>query len=155
MSLTFERSEHTEAVVKILRKVNGEASYMTLASQSKLPVARLKSVLSSARRILKRDKILFGVVIGQGLKRLSDQDKVVKSESTKKRMARTADRGIKDLETIEQFERLSQTDQLKVTTNRTILNLTRQQLRVKAVPPPEPMATPEIPNVTTLARLHK
>lgn len=138
--LTFERSPDTDATITALRGINELTSYDTLAKRAGLRVHRLKAVLTSARRALRAEKMLFGIERGIGVRRMADLDKVKKSEDTKKRMSRTAKRGIKELETIEHFELLQPTDQLVVTTNRTIFHLTRQQLSVKAVPPPPPNA---------------
>lgn len=152
MEMNFERSPQTDAIVSILRQVNDDISYVDLALRSNLPVSRTKELLGSARRILRRQKIMFGTILGEGLKRLGDTDKVRKSEDNKKRMARAAGRAIRELDTIEAFERLSNSDQLIVTTNRTILNLTRGQLMTKpTMPTTAPQA--ETPSTTNLLRL--
>jgi hypothetical protein len=142
--LTFERSPDTEAAVVALRGINELTSYETLAKRAGLKVARLKGVLPSARRILRAEKMLFGIERGIGVRRMADLDKVRKSEDTKKRMSRTAKRGIKELETIEHFELLAPPDQLVVTTNRTIFHLIQQQSGVKnaAIAAASPTAAP-------------
>ena len=124
MNPIFARSPETEAVAKTLRGVNGEISYQTLAASAGLQIGRLKQILSSARRILLKDKIAFGVIQNYGLKRLGDSDKVVESRADVKKLRRAAKRGKKKLSTIESFERLTPREQLVATTARTIFSLT-------------------------------
>src|SRR4051812_43492873 len=96
MPLTFERNIDTDAVVIALRGVNDEISYRSLASQTGLSVSRAKQVLASARRALRSEGVLFGVVRGEGLRRLTDSDIVKKPEAFKKRVFRGAGRELKD-----------------------------------------------------------
>ena len=146
MPLTFERSADTDAVIIALRGCNNEISYKDLARQAGLTLPRTKSVLRSARRALRSENgVLFGTIIGEGLRRLTDADLVKKPEAFKKRVFRGAGREIKDLATISDFANLSKSDQHSVTTNRTVLNVLRQQALVKPEPPsagltPQPMA---------------
>lgn len=146
MPLTFERSADTDAVIIALRGCNNEISYIDLARQAGLTVDRTKQVLSSARRALRSESgVLFGTIVGEGLRRLTDADKVKKPEAFKKRVFRGAGREIKDLATISDFGNLEKSDQHSVTTNRTVLNVLRQQAMVKPEPPkvgtaPQPMA---------------
>jgi hypothetical protein len=153
--LNFERSPDTEAVIIALRGVNEEATYQGLAKQANMSLLRLKSVLRSARQILRREKILFGTITGVGVKRLADTDKVRKSEDNKKRMANAAKRGIKELDTIEHFELLIPIDQLTVTTNRTIFHLTRQQLKAMPKAEPVPASSTTASNADLAANLVK
>jgi hypothetical protein len=126
MPLIFERSIDTENAINALRKVNGEVSYDELAARSHLSVKRLKQVLPSARRVLRKENILFGTIFGHGLKRLGDLEKAHASEAAKKRIGNTAKRALKDLDTIENFGALPNVEQLSVTTNRTIFHLVRE-----------------------------
>lgn len=136
MPMTFERTSETDAVVMVLRGCNNEISYFDLAKQAGLSVYRAKQVLASARRILRAESgVLFGVIRGQGLRRLVDTDKVKKPEAFKKRVFRGSGRELKDLATISNFAGLSKADQHSVATNRTILNVLRQQAIVKPEPP--------------------
>lgn len=146
MPITFERSADTDAVIVALRGCNGEIGYNELAKQAGLSVQRMKQVLSSARRALRSESgKLFGTIKGEGLRILTDADKVKKPEAFKKKVFRGAGREIKDLATISDFGNLSKTDQHNVTTNRTVLNVLRQQALVKPEPKkqetaPQPMA---------------
>lgn len=151
MALSFERSPDTDAVIVALRGCNDEISYTALAQQAGLSLARTKSVLRSARNALRAEsRILFGTIVGEGLKRLSDQDKVRKPEAFKKRVLRGAGREIRDLATISSFEQLSKTDQHSVTTNRTVLNVLRQQAMVRPEPQKTQMAPQPMANVSRL-----
>jgi hypothetical protein len=153
MAMIFERSPDTDAMIKVLRGCNDQISYQDMARQAGLSLHRAKSVLPSARRALRSDGgVLFGVIRGEGLKRLTDLEKVKKPEAFKKKVFRGAGREIKDLSTIN-FECLSKTDQHSVTTNRTVLNVLRQQAKVK----PEPatataFTTNPAPNVDLLIK---
>lgn len=129
MSLSFERSAATDAVIRVLRAVNGDITYADIATRAKLPLTVTKTALHSARRILRREKILFGTEIGIGLKRLGDTEKVQLSQTHRHRLGKASGRALKDLTTIENFEALSNVDQLQVTTNRTIFELIRTHTR--------------------------
>jgi len=115
----------------VLRAVNNEMDYKTIAKQAELSLKRTMNVLNSARRILRNEKIHFGAIRGVGLHRLSDDDKVKHPESFKKRVDRGAKREEAVLDSISDFEGLSQTDRHSVTTNKTILNLIRTHATVK------------------------
>lgn len=143
MNPTFARSPETEAVAKTLRGVNGEISYKTLASAAGVTIPRCKTLLASARRILLKERVSFGTIRSFGLRRLADADKVVKSEDDKKKMGRVAKRGIKNLASIEAFDRLEPRQQLVVSTNRTIFALTLDHTRTKPQPQDPPPAAPE------------
>lgn len=147
--LTFERSIDTQTVIDTLRGVNDEISYGHLAQRCKLSTARVKQVLASARRSLRRENILFGVIFGQGLRRLGDLDKARKTENIKRKISRAAKREIKDLATIEHFEALPNIEQTMVSTNRVVLHVIAQQAMVK---PELKQSAPsaQVPNVARL-----
>jgi hypothetical protein len=135
MAMTFERSPDTDAVIRILRGCNDEISYLDLARQAGLSMQRMKAMLPSARRAIRAQSgVLFGVIRGEGLRVLRDTDKVRKPEAFKRKVMRGAGREIKDLSTISDFNGLDKADQHSVTTNRTILNVIRQQAQVKVEP---------------------
>jgi hypothetical protein len=142
MHIIFTRSQDTESVVKILRSANREISYETLAAATNLTIPRLKSLLPSARRILLKEKISFGTIRSFGLSRLDDSGKATKSEDDKKKVGRAAKRGLKNIESIETFDRLGTREQLVVSTNRTIFSLTLNHSRTTPQPPKE-TAVPE------------
>ncbi len=153
MPLSLERSPDTDSVIVALRGCNNEISYQDLAKQAGLSVIRAKQVLASARRAIRSESgVLFGCIIGFGLRRLTDQDKVKKPESFKKRVFRGAGREIKDLNTISDFGQLAKVDQHSVTTNRTVLNVLRQQALVKPEPRKEPITPQPMANIAQLIK---
>lgn len=147
MPMTFERSADTDAVIIALRGCNNEISYTDLARQAGLTVARTKAVLPSVRRALFSESgVLFGVIWGIGLRRLTDADKVKKPEAFKRRVVRGAGREIKHLGSID-YPNLQKSDQHSVTTNRTVLNVLRAQAKVKPeLPKPSPIAPQPMAN---------
>lgn len=155
MRANFERSALTETIVSILRGVNSEISYQTLANGTRVSIEQIKKSLPSAQRILAGEGILFGRVTGFGLRRLTDQDTARKSEQRKRRMFNQGKYGLKELGTIKEFERLSSADQLLVTTNRTVFSLTLKELSRPMQAPPEPKADPPLPSAENLINLHK
>jgi hypothetical protein len=152
MPMTFERSPDTDAVILALRGCNNEISYRDLARQSGLTLGRAKQVLGSARRALRSDKILFGIIRGEGLRRLTDSDKVKKPEAFKKRVFRGAGRELKDLSTIANFGALEKSEQNSCTINRTVLNVLRQQARVIPETPKSDIAPQPMANVSQLIK---
>jgi hypothetical protein len=148
--MIIERSPDTDAVASVLRDANGEISYETIARKTKLPIDRVKAVNQSAQRILLKEGITFSAIRGFGLKRLTDQDKVIEPESRKKRMRRAATLGLKRLETISDFGRLTQAEQHSVTINRTIFNVIRSQAMTKTRTDPPKIAPQPMPNVSKL-----
>jgi len=122
-----ERSPDTNLVVTALRGVNGDVAYVALAAQVDLPVARVKTLLPSARNILRAEQgILFDVVRGVGLRRLDNQGKVKKVDTAVKKISRAAKRGEKELRTVD-YGALSKTDQHHVTTQRLFFHAVRGQ----------------------------
>lgn len=155
MALTFERSPDTDAVIAALRGCNNEISYRDLARQSGLSFGRTKQVLASARRALRADKILFGTVRGEGLRRLTDSDIVKKPEAFKKRVFRGAGRELKDQSMIANFGGLEKVEQHTSTINRTVLNAMRAQANVKAEAPKVKTAPQPMANVAQLIQAKK
>jgi hypothetical protein len=154
--MSFERSADTDSVIIALRGCNNEVSYRDLANQAGLTLQRTKQVLASARRVLRADNgVLFGVIRGVGLRRLTDVDKVKKPEAFKKRVFRGAGREIKDLGTISDFGGLSKADQHSVSTNRTVLNVLRHQSNVKPEPPKATTAKQPMPDIAKLISMNK
>ena len=150
MALAFERSPDTDATIDVLRACNDEIGYRDLAKRAGLSLPRMKSVLASARRVLAKDGILFGAIRGEGLKRLTDHDKVRKPEQFKKRVFKGAGRELKHLATISDFGALQKTEQHSVTLNRTILGAIRQSASVKPDKVVEKTVSAPLPDVTKL-----
>jgi hypothetical protein len=151
--MTFERSTDTDAVIVVLRGCNNEISYTDLARQAGLTVVRAKQVLASARRAVRAESgVLFGCIWGEGLRRLTDVDKVKKPEKFKKRVFRGAGREIKDLSTIADLGALQKSEQHSVALNRTVLNVIRQQAMVKPEPSKMKVAALPLPDIDKLTQ---
>jgi len=159
MAINTDRSPDTQAVVDVLRGVNGEILYKDLARRASLSLARTKSVLTNARRILQGDNILFGTMTGIGLKRLTDEDKVRLPRNDFKKLKRAARRARKKSETIDNFDQLSLVNQTQVTTDRYLFSLIEGQAESQlkpAAPSTKPVVeAPEMPTAENLIRLKK
>lgn len=142
---TFTRSSETAAIVSLLRGTNGSVSYDTIISYSSIsaelgrPLDKLRGAISSARRILENEKIVFAVERGIGLRRLSDSEVVKSSEQMKASIRRAAHRGSRRLDAVAAPELLDNKTQLAMVTNRTIFNAI------------EAAATPESPKAEVVA----
>lgn len=133
----FKRSQLTETVIGVLRGVNDEISYSELAKRAKVSVPDVKKVISSAKKVLMDEKILFESIVGYGLERLTDSGKILRSEKNKKRLKSGSKRSIKELNTIHNYNELSHDDQIKATINRTLFELIlREPEPVKEEPQP-------------------
>lgn len=150
MPFIFERSPDTDAVIDTLIGCNDEITYQDIAARAGLSVERAKAVLPSARRVLRKSGILFGTIMGRGVHRLTDLDKVKKPEAFKKRVARGAGREIKDLSTISDFGKLGKTEQHAVTLNRTLLHAIRQSAAVKPKEVTTPITGAPLPNSASI-----
>ena len=108
--MQFEKSNDT----KILESLLSEASVGDLVTYEQLSAAIGRDVrvfargaLRSARDILLRSKrMVFGVEINEGLRRLNDEQVVDSTERDRRHMKRTATRVIRKLSTVE-FDKLS------------------------------------------------
>lgn len=156
--LNFQRSSDTEAIATALRGVNSEISYLALANQAALTVDRLKSLLPSARRSLQRERILFGVITGVGLRRLGEMEKVELSTAAIRKTSRAAKRGVKILDTITNFEQLPPTQQVTASINRTCLHATIRECTVSVRAPTKTVAVTDsmiADNVSRLVKKHQ
>lgn len=130
-TLNFTRHPETDALAAVLRSVNGEISYIDASKRVGVSVRRVKQLLGSARRILVKEKIIFGTISNYGLRRLGDGEKVVKSENDKKKIGRASVRALRSLETIQEPEKLSLAQQSAASINRTIFALTARSSRAR------------------------
>lgn len=133
--LNFEMSEETAAVVKALRGVNLDISYTALSRAVGFAVTGATSALISARRHLEsRENIVFETVRGQGLVRLDDTGKVKSTERHARTIGRTARRGRKRLNTVENFAALKPKEQLAATLRATQFEFAQQAVSTKKLP---------------------
>jgi hypothetical protein len=149
--MNFERSLLTESVVSILRGVNDEITYQGLAKRAETTVERTKAVLASARRILANEKIEFGVIVGEGLKRLVEIDKAHALPAVQKRLGRAAGRLEKKAARIN-LDKLPPAEARMVTTARTVASVIKRHAFAK---PDEPEANPVEPPSTDTSKIVK
>lgn len=149
MPMTFERNNDTESVVVALRGCNDEISYKSLAHQTGLTVERAKQVLASARRVLVNEKILFGIIRGEGLRRLTNDAMVDLIPAFNTRVFKAAGRQIKYQGCVD-VAALSKAKQHTQTINLTVVHALRRQANVKAEPPAVKLTPQPMPNVTQL-----
>lgn len=146
----FEKSAMTQKLYDILRATNQDISYEALALAAGKPISAIRSALDSARRSLEKDKIVFSTVRGVGLRRLTDGEKVQSTEAIKASIRRTSKRGLKRLNSVSEFQRLSNADQLTATINKTMFEAIRSHTsRAKSASPAAPLPLPDISKLTT------
>ena len=152
---TFERSPDTDAVVIALRGANLEISYKSIAQQTGLAIRRVMGILGSARRILEKEKILFGTIRGEGLRRLTDRDLPKLPARHLKRTARSTKRELKRQDCYTNFEALPQTERHTATIGMIALNAILGMATTKT-DAPKPKAAPQpMANVADITRLVK
>ena len=121
----FEKSAATQSIFTILKGVNGEVSYEVIVAATGLPLDKLRGALTSARRALEREKIVFATVRGVGLRRLGDGEKVRSTERIKASIRRSSKRGIRRLDAVDDVTALAGPDQISATINRTLFETIR------------------------------
>lgn len=147
----FEKSRMTKLLCDHLRIVNEHISYDRIAAITGRPVGDIRAAIASARRILERDKIVFAVVRGVGLRRINDNEIVQSTEQMKGTIRRASRRGLKRLEAISNVAALPPAEQMTAMLNRTIFEAVHQH----AISPTTksataPAATPPVPDVKNL-----
>jgi hypothetical protein len=147
----FQQSEQTAAIVATLRGVNQDISYVALSKAVGFRVTGATSSLISARRVLESaENIVFDTVRGQGLIRLDDAGKVASTERHARTIGRTARRGRKRLNTVENFSALKPKEQLAAT-----LRATQFEFAQQAVSTKKPSAPPKVEGLDIAALLQQ
>jgi hypothetical protein len=146
----FETSAVTQQLYHLLRGVNDEIAYERIEQDAGHPLAEIRGALSSARRALERDeKIVFATVKGVGLRRLTDGEKVRSTEKIKATIRRASKRGVKRLDTVTEFGKMSNADQLSATINRTIFEAVRDHT-TPAATARQAAAPPALPDLSRI-----
>lgn len=111
-----------EAVLAAL-KVDECVSYELLeAAMGRDPQENGRGILTSARRRLLRDKnMVFGVVPGEGVKRLGDVEMIGHGDNVLQRIRRSARRGMSVVLSVENFAGLPENLKLKHNTTAVVL----------------------------------
>lgn len=140
----FEQSANTKKLVELLRAVNGSIKYETIVGHIGQPLGKIYSALGSARDILQKEKIVFAVERGVGLRRLNNSETMQSSEKFTKRIRNASKRGLKRLDAVE-FSQLSNVDQMTATINRTMFEAIKQHTSLR-----KPAEQPVSNNITKL-----
>ena len=110
---TFSMSADTRAAFDLLAsaKVGGTVTYDDLAAVTRRDVrGDDRYVVASARRALEREGVIFGVLHGVGLKRLTDAEILADAERAYPRIRRASRRAALRALSIENFDALSAED---------------------------------------------
>jgi hypothetical protein len=140
----------------MLTPVGSIITYARLSEVLGKPVSGTTSALSSARRIVEHeDKILFGCVRGQGLKRL-DSEGVVDQASTKTQAVRRRARRVVKTLTLAVFEDLKEASQRKAVAVASVLFVIADLAKEKSINAVELKAygrSDQLPVIETLKAL--
>ena len=102
--MNFEKSADTKILESVLSeaKVGDLIRYETLSKAigRDVRVFALPSLRSARQGLLKTKKMVFGVEIGIGYRRLNDSEIVDSTESDRRRMKRAANRSIRKLSAV-------------------------------------------------------
>jgi hypothetical protein len=124
----FDRHPLTNAICALLRGANGEIGYAAIEAATGKPLAELRQTLNSARTYLERDEgIVFVTVRGQGLRRLTDAEKVESASGFTRRIRRTAGKGVQRLNAVTAPDALSNADQLARTIRMTVFQAIQRE----------------------------
>ena len=124
----YQRSKLTEAICDLLRNANGPVSYKSICKVAGKPLEEIRQTLSNARRYLERDEgIVFATIKGEGLRRLSDSEKVQSAANFSRAIHRTAGRGLQRLDAVADVESLSNEDQMIATIRRTVFSAVKRE----------------------------
>ncbi len=118
MPLIFEASANSRLLYQVLVKsvVGDFISYAALSEAVSCKVEASFGALTTARRrAMRHDRMLFGVVIGVGLKRLADVEIVAQSSSDTRKLRRHARRSAERLTKVEHFDKMPPSAQLEHT----------------------------------------
>ena len=124
----FERSALTLTLCDLLRATNGTLSWQAIEQATGRPLSDLRQTLRNVRLYLERDEgIVFETVRREGLRRLTDAEKVASAARFTRTIHRTAGRGAQRLDAVTDFASLSNADQLAATIRRTVFEAVRRE----------------------------
>lgn len=135
-SMTFEISNMTLSITEVLRNLQaGETiSYMNLSKQSGFDVLKNRSYLTSARRHLQHEeRIVFGTIRGEGLKRMVDSEIAKTGNAVLRKVNRAARRGVNTLSCINDYAALSQEEQIRHNSAMSLLGVFYQVSKAKSL----------------------
>ena len=118
----FIRSPKTIKLCGLFRGCNEDLSYETITNEMGQPIDELRASIYNARNYLERDEwIVFLCVRGEGYKRLVDGEKIESLDGFKKRIRRTAVKGTRRANTVQNRAALSNEDRLSLQLKETAL----------------------------------
>lgn len=124
----FERSPKTLTILDALRGCNRDISWSAIAQAAGEPLAEIRQTIINARRYLERDEgIVFETIRGFGLRRLTDAEKVESAKTFRRKIRRTAVRGVTRIDAVRDMGALSNADQLAATIQRTIFQAVQRE----------------------------
>lgn len=92
-------------------KIGDLITYEDLSNLVGYDITTKRSILASARRkCMNSDNIVFGVVIGEGIKRLSDSEIVSEASRAPSRMRNVARKGTRIASNVKDFDSMSDDD---------------------------------------------
>lgn len=133
---SFQLSADTRLLIQELRKcqVGATISYAQLSSAVGRDISGATGALHSARkRLLRDEQIVFDVVRGEALKRLSDVEIVGTSNSFARRMRRVAQRGVETLTAIGDFSALPRETQMRHTAAVSVFGVVAEMTKEKSI----------------------
>jgi hypothetical protein len=124
---SFKVSQNTDMLVEYLRsaKLNTPITYKEMADHIGVKPDKLAPIIASAKRILLRDNLVFGVhTRGRSLQKLDDSGIVDNSHNDVKRISRASKRAGKKLLSVRDVTVLPPQKQMQYTINMSIVTLT-------------------------------
>jgi hypothetical protein len=122
-TITTEAAEDTQFLCRMLRDVpiGGEVTHQAMSEAIGRDVqGNARYVVSSARRILEREGIVFGALAGVGLRRLDDVGKIGVSDDGLSRIRRMAKHRRRVLDTVTAYDELAPEAQAKLNMARSV-----------------------------------
>lgn len=125
MNVIPEISSMTLDIAQALRKIEGgeQVSYVALSEQVNFDVIKNRHLLSSARRILKGERVIFGAVRGVGLKRLTDSEIAESGTHVLRHINRSAKRGGQTLGCVNNYAGLTPSQQIRWNASMSLLGV--------------------------------
>lgn len=133
-SVQFQMSADARFLMQELRKIGVGKRVTYAALQEAVGKDDIAGPLSTARHaLLREENIVFGVIRGEGLKRLSDLEIVDTAADTSRRLRRAARRGIQTLSAVGDFSALPRQDQMRHSASVSIFGVVAEMATAKAV----------------------
>lgn len=124
----FERAFLTVTLCDLLRSANGVVSYERIIETAGKPLDEIRQTLTNVRRYLERDEgIVFETVRNEGLRRLTDSEKVSSATKFSRAIHRTAGKGVTRINAVSDFAALSNEDQLSATIRKTMFEAVKRE----------------------------